>query len=58
MMPKKKAQENQAEQSERFRKEAQKLIDAGELSPTDAEAALNRMTSDAIRKTDRCSNNS
>lgn len=39
-MPKKKVVETQAEQSERFRKEAQKLIDAGELSPIEADAAL------------------
>jgi hypothetical protein len=36
----KKAKETQAEQSERFRKEAQRLIDAGELSPTEAEGKL------------------
>jgi hypothetical protein len=39
-MPKKTKQETQAEQSERFRVEAGKLIAAGELSPTEAEAAL------------------
>lgn len=43
LMPKKKAQETQNEQSERFRKEAQRLIDAGELSPTEAEAALDAL---------------
>lgn len=42
-MPKKVKQETQAEQSERFRKEAQKLIDAGELSPTEADAALDAL---------------
>lgn len=35
-MPKRKKQEAQAEQSERFMREAQRLIDAGELSPTEA----------------------
>jgi hypothetical protein len=39
-MPKKKTQETQAEQSDRFRREAQRLIDAGELSPSEADAAL------------------
>lgn len=39
-MPKKAKQESQAEQSERFKKDAQKLIDDGTLNPTDAEKAL------------------
>ena len=39
-MPKKKHQETPEEQSARFRTEAQKLIDAGELNPTDAEATV------------------
>ena len=39
-MPKKAKPESQAEQSERFQKDAQKLIDAGELSPTVADATL------------------
>lgn len=42
-MPKKKKQETQAEQSERFRAEAERLIAAGELSPTEAEAALDAL---------------
>jgi hypothetical protein len=42
-MPKRKAELTPEEQSERFRREAQKLIDAGELSPTDADAALDRL---------------
>ena len=42
-MPKKKKQETQAEQSARFEAEVQRLIDAGELSPTDAEKALDRL---------------
>lgn len=42
-MPKKQNPETPEEQSERFRREAQKLIDAGELSPTDAEAAMERI---------------
>lgn len=39
-MPKKTKQETQAEQSERFRAEAVRLIAAGELNPTDAEKVL------------------
>lgn len=42
-MPKKKRQESQAEQSARFKRDAQRLIDAGELSPTEAEAALDKL---------------
>jgi len=46
-MPKKKHKESASEQSERFRKEAQKLIDAGELSPTEATAALHKIISNS-----------
>ena len=42
-MPKKQNPETEAEQSERFKRDAQKLIDAGELSPTDADAALDKL---------------
>jgi hypothetical protein len=42
-MPKKKKTETPEEQSARFRTEAQKLIDAGELSPTEADGALDRL---------------
>lgn len=42
-MPKKKRQESQAEQSARFKRDAQKLIDAGELNPTEADAAVDRL---------------
>jgi polyhydroxyalkanoate synthesis regulator phasin len=43
-MPKKSTKETPEEQSERFKHEAQKLIDAGELNPTEAEEALDRLT--------------
>ena len=43
-MPKKLKPETPKEQSARFKREAQKLIDAGELSPTDADAAMDRLT--------------
>lgn len=39
-MPKKKNPETPEEQAERFRREAQKLVDAGLLSPTEGETAL------------------
>lgn len=41
-MPKRKQTEAPEEQSERFRKEVQRLIDAGELNPTEADAAFER----------------
>jgi hypothetical protein len=42
-MPAKKKPETQAEQTQRFRLKVKELIDAGELSPTDAEAALDKL---------------
>lgn len=39
-MPEKRMRESQAEQSDRFRKGAQAMIDAGELNPTDANERL------------------
>ncbi len=42
-MPKKKHKESATEQNARFQAEAHKLIDAGELSPTEAEAALDKL---------------
>lgn len=42
-MPKKKLKETPEEQSARFQAEVQKLIDAGELSPTEAETALDKL---------------
>ena len=39
-MPKKKNPESPEEQSERFKRDAQRLIDAGELDPTEAEKGL------------------
>jgi hypothetical protein len=48
-MPKKKRHETQAEQSERFKRDAQKLIDAGELNPTEAESALERLVASQKR---------
>jgi hypothetical protein len=42
-MPKKKNPETPEAQSARFRAEVERLIAAGELSPTDADAALDRL---------------
>jgi hypothetical protein len=39
-MPKKKHPETPEQQAERFRREAQKLVDAGSLTPTEGETAL------------------
>jgi hypothetical protein len=51
MMPKKQNLESQATQSARFRSDAQKLIDAGELNPTDADAALERLVASQRKAT-------
>jgi hypothetical protein len=42
-MPKKPQKETDAEQSERFRKDAQKLIDAGDLNLIESELALEKL---------------
>lgn len=42
-MPKKKHPESQKEQSDRFKKSVAELVAAGELNPTDADAAFERM---------------
>jgi len=49
-MPKKKPGMTPEEQSEAFRREAQRLIDAGELNPTDADAALDGLVRRAATK--------
>ena len=41
-MPPKKNPESPKEQSERFKRGAQKLIDAGELDPTEGDVAFER----------------
>lgn len=48
-MPSKKQHESQAKQSARFRSEVQRLIDAGELDPTEADAALNALVKKAAK---------
>ncbi len=42
-MPKKKPGMTPEEQSQRFRDDAQRMIDAGELNPTEADAAFDKM---------------
>lgn len=49
-MPKKKRKETAEEQAARFRKEAQKLIDAGELSPTEADEVVDALIRDQRRR--------
>lgn len=49
-MPKKKEEISQEEQSRRFLEAAQRLIDAGELNPIEAEEALDRVVNHARRK--------
>lgn len=46
-MPKKQNAESAKEQSDRFEREVQRLIDAGELSPTEADKALDRLVRDS-----------
>ncbi|MEQ8835489.1 MAG: hypothetical protein RID07_01645 [Lacipirellulaceae bacterium] len=46
-MSKKKKQETPEEQSARFRAEVEKIIAAGELNPTEAEKALDRLVREA-----------
>lgn len=49
-MPSKKQHESQAKQSARFRSDVQKMIDAGELNPTEADAALDALVKKAATK--------
>lgn len=46
-MPKKKVTESQEEQTARFRAEVERLIAAGELSPTEADQRLEQFLSKA-----------
>ena len=46
-MPKKKHTETPSEQSARFKAEVEKMIAAGELSPAEAEAALDALVTKA-----------
>jgi hypothetical protein len=46
-MAKKQTKETQAEQSDRFRNDVRRMIDAGELNPTEADEAFERLVSTA-----------
>lgn len=53
-MPKKLNPETPEQQAERFRREAQKLVDDGTLTPTEGETALDAFVrSGAAAKSDR-----
>jgi hypothetical protein len=47
MMPKKMKHETQREQSDRFCAEVERLIEAGELNPTEADMAVARIAQNA-----------
>jgi len=49
-VPKKKRPETPEKQSERFKRRAQELIDAGILNPTDAEKALDEFVREEAPK--------
>lgn len=51
-MPAKKQPTTEKEQAERFRRGAQSLIDAGELDPTEADAALDKLVRRAADQRD------
>jgi polyhydroxyalkanoate synthesis regulator phasin len=44
-MPKKRNEETQAQQAERFKQAVQELVDAGELNSTEADAAFDKAMS-------------
>lgn len=47
-MPKKKNQETQEQQSERFKKAVRELIDDGELNPTEAHDAIESLSAKGV----------
>lgn len=49
-MPKKGREETQKEQSERFKKAVQEMVDAGELNPTEADEALNALIEQTLQQ--------
>jgi polyhydroxyalkanoate synthesis regulator phasin len=52
-MPKKKNQESQEEQSERFKKTVAELVAAGELDPTEANTAFDNLMKKVKVESDR-----
>ena len=51
-MPKKQNPETPEEQSARFKRDVQSLIDAGELDPIEADAAVVRLVRKSRKKTE------
>lgn len=51
-MPKKLKHESQAEQSARFKRDAQKLIDDGTLNPTEADRLMEEVIRPVKRQSD------
>jgi polyhydroxyalkanoate synthesis regulator phasin len=49
-MPKKKLQETQEEQSKRFRQTVRDLVAAGELNPTEADSAMEKVLKAGTQK--------
>jgi hypothetical protein len=49
-MPKKKHPETPEEQAKRFEAEVERLIAAGELSPTEADAALDKLVRRSVKE--------
>ena len=52
-MPKAKNKISPAEQRKRFEAEVQRLIDAGELNPTEADAALKKVVDNSRHQPER-----
>ncbi len=48
-MPKKKRKESASEQAARFRAEVERMIAAGELSPTEADEALDMLVAKSLK---------
>jgi polyhydroxyalkanoate synthesis regulator phasin len=49
-MPKKKVRESPAEQSERFKKAVADMVAAGELNPTEADKAFERLVTYSLNR--------
>lgn len=49
-MPKEKSEKTQAEQAERFKRAVREMVDAGELNPTEADAAFENAMSGVARR--------
>lgn len=57
-MPKKKRQETQQEQSERFKQAVRDLVADGSLNPTEADAVIDKMLKAGARKRPESSDSS